>query len=80
MKKVKRILAVLLAMAMILGMAVSASAAEKATITINNAGNGKFSYVRVIEADQTKDTGWDFVDGYAKYFTYTGNHKRSYLC
>lgn len=69
MKKVKRILAVLLAMAMILGMAVSASAAEKATITINNAGNGKFSCVRVIEADQTKDTGWDFVDGYAQYFT-----------
>lgn len=71
MKKVKRILAVLLAMAMILGMAVSASAAEKATITINNAGNGKFSYVRVIEADQTKDTGWEFVDGYAEYFTET---------
>ena len=71
MKKVKRILAVLLAMAMILGMAVSASAAEKATITIHNAGNGKFSYVQVIEADQTKDTGWDFVDGYAKYFTET---------
>lgn len=69
MKKVKRILAVLLAMAMILGMAVSASAAEKATITINNAGNGKFNYVRVIKADQTKDTGWDFVDGYAEYFT-----------
>lgn len=69
MKKVKRILAVLLAMAMILGMAVSASAAEKATITITNAGNGKFSYVRVIEADQTKDTGWDFVDVYAQCFT-----------
>ena len=69
MKKVKSILAVLLAMAMILGMAVSASAAEKATITINNAGNGKFSCVRVIEADQTKDTGWDFVDVYAQCFT-----------
>lgn len=69
MKKVKRILALLLAMAMILGMTVTASAAEKATITISNAGNGKFSYVQVIEADQTKDTGWDFVDGYAQYFT-----------
>ena len=68
MKKVKRILALLLAMAMILGMTVTASAAEKATITIHNAGNGKFSYVQVIEADQTKDTGWDFVDGYAQYF------------
>ena len=69
MKKVKRILALLLAMAMILGMTVTASAAAKATITINNAGDGKFSYVKVIEADQTKDTGWDFVDGYAQYFT-----------
>ena len=68
MKKVKRILALLLAMAMILGMTVTASAAEKATITINNAGDGKFSYVKVIEADQTKDTGWDFADGYAQYF------------
>lgn len=68
MKKVKRILALLLAMAMILGMTVTASAAAKATITINNAGDGKFSYVKVIEADQTKDTGWDFVDGYAQYF------------
>ena len=68
MKKVKRILALLLAMAMILGMTVTASAAEKATITIHNAGNGKFSYVQVIEADQTKDTGWDFADGYAQYF------------
>ena len=69
MKKVKRILALLLAMAMILGMTVTASAAGKATITISNAGNGNFSYVQVIEADQTKDTGWDFVDGYAQYFT-----------
>lgn len=69
MKKVKRILVVLLSMAMILGMTVTASAAAKATITINNAGDGKFSYVKVIEADQTKDTGWDFVDGYAQYFT-----------
>lgn len=69
MKKMKKLFAMLIALTMVLGMSVTAFAAEKATITINNAGNGKFSYVQVIEADQTKDTGWDFVDGYAQYFT-----------
>ena len=69
MKKMRKIFAMLLALTMVLGMSVTAFAAGKATITISNAGNGNFSYVQVIEADQTKDTGWDFVDGYARYFT-----------
>lgn len=69
MKKFKKALAVILTMAMVMGLGMTAFAAAKATITINNAGNGKFSYVQVIKADQTKDTGWDFVDGYAQYFT-----------
>ena len=69
MKKFKKALAVILTMAMVMGLGMTAFAAGKATITINNAGDGKFSYVRVIEADQTTDTGWDFVDGYAQYFT-----------
>lgn len=69
MKKMRKIFAMLLALTMVLGMSVTAFAAEEATITISNAGSGKFSYVRVIEADQTTDTGWDFVDGYAQYFT-----------
>lgn len=68
MKKMKKLFAMLIALTMVLGMSVTAFAAEKATITINNAGDGEFSYVQVIEADQTKDTGWDFVDGYAQYF------------
>lgn len=69
MKKFKKALAVILTMAMVMGLGMTAFAAEKATITINNAGDGKFSHVQVIEADQTTDTGWDFVDGYAQYFT-----------
>ena len=68
MKKFKKALAVILTMAMVMGLGMTAFAAAKATITISNAGNGKFSYVKVIKADQTKDTGWDFVDGYAQYF------------
>ena len=69
MKKMRKIFAMLFALTMVLGMSVTAFAAEKATITINNAGSGIFSYVKVIEADPTTDTGWDFVDGYAEYFT-----------
>ena len=69
MKKFKKALAVILTMAMVMGLGMTAFAAEKATITISNAGAGKFSYVQVIEADRTKDTGWDFVDEYAQYFT-----------
>lgn len=69
MKKMKKLFAMLIALTMALGMSVTAFAADKATITINNAGSGKFSCMKVIEADPTKDTGWDFVDGYAQYFT-----------
>ncbi len=46
MKKMRKIFAMLLALTMVLGMSVTAFAAEKATITINNAGSGIFSYVR----------------------------------
>lgn len=69
MKKFKKALAVILTMAMVMGLGMTAFAAAKATITINNAGSGKFSHVQVIEADQTTDTGWDFADGYAQFFT-----------
>lgn len=68
MKKMRKIFAMLLALTMVLGMSVTAFAAEKATITINNAGSGKFTMVQVVEADSTKDTGWDFVDDYANEF------------
>lgn len=69
MKKMKKLFAMLIALTMVLGMSVTAFAADKATITINNAGDGQFGYVQVIEADRTTDTGWDFVDEYAQYFT-----------
>lgn len=70
MKKMKKIFAALLTLAMVLGMSMTTFAAgTTATITIENAGNGSFAAVQVIEADSTKDTGWDFVEGYDQYFT-----------
>lgn len=64
MKKVKRILAMLMAMAMVLGMAVTASAAEApGTITIKNADHvTSVSYVQAIEAAQNEETGWAFAN------------------
>lgn len=71
MKKIKKIMAMLLAMVMVLGMTVTASAAEKVTITVNgedgepinvNAEDSKFEYVQVIKPERTARTGWTFTD------------------
>lgn len=78
MKKIKKIFALLMTVAMVMGLNVTAFAAGLASVSIiiNNAGNGKFTMVKVVEADPTKDTGWDFVDDYADEFLtafgYTG--------
>lgn len=68
MKKMRKIFAMLLTVAMVMGLGMTTFAANEAKITINNAGDGKFAMVRVIEADPTTDTGWDFVDQYANNF------------
>lgn len=65
MKKFKKIFAVLLTLAMVLGMSMTSFAAElTAKITVNNAGdNAKFKYLQVIKADPTTETGWAFATG-----------------
>lgn len=71
MKKGKKILAVLLAMAMVMGMSLTAFAApvtkETATITIKDedgkllkAEDVEMKYVQVIKPDTTTITGWAF--------------------
>lgn len=64
MKKMKKFLAMMLAMAMVLGMSLTTFAAgATATITVNNAGSSAtFKYLQVIKADPTKETGWAFVN------------------
>lgn len=70
MRKLRKVMALLLTLAMVMGLSLTTFAAgTTATITITNAGSGKFAAVRVVEPSATKDTGWDFVDGYAPYFT-----------
>ena len=75
MKKMKKILAMVLAMAMVLGMSLTVFADEtskdpsKATVTIKDPAAGdEFYAVQIIEADASTVTGWKFVNGYTAYF------------
>ena len=76
MKKIKKIMAMLLAMVMVLGMTVTAMAApNSAKITVNNLDkDATIESVQVIAPDTSKPTGWTFVNGaetaYATAFGY----------
>lgn len=65
MKKIKKLLAMIMAMTMVLGMAISVSAAPgSAEIKIENAGDAAhFTYVQIIAPDPEERTGWTFVNG-----------------
>lgn len=61
MSKIKKIFAVLLTLAMVLGMSMTTFAAEKsAKITVEDAENATLTYAQVIKPDQTTATGWAF--------------------
>lgn len=64
MKKMRKIFAVLLTLAMVFGMSMTSFAATKdtATITVNNADKATLTYAQVIKADQSTETGWAFVN------------------
>lgn len=64
MKKMKKLLAVILTFAMVMGLGVTTFAATKtsATITVNNATGATLKYAQVIKADQKTVTGWNFVN------------------
>lgn len=61
MKKIKKLMAALLAMVMMLAMTTTAFASTgKATITVGNADNAELSYVQIIGEDRKAETGWNF--------------------
>ena len=64
MKKMKKIFAVILSLAMVLGMSMTAFAAEKTTITVNNLdAKATLTSVQIIVPDQKQETGWAFANG-----------------
>ena len=62
MKKIKKLLAMIMAMTMVLGMAMTVSAAPASIIIdIDGAGTGAtFDYVQIIEPSTETETGWAF--------------------
>ena len=69
MKKIKKIFSVLLTLAMVFGMSMTSFAANSAKITVNNLdANATLTSVQIIAPDQTKETGWAFVNGAAASF------------
>lgn len=72
MKKIKKLLAMLMAMTMVLGMSTTVFAEGKsATITVNGVeGSAKYTYAQIIKPNPNKKTGWEFVnDTYKGCFT-----------
>lgn len=73
MKKIKKLLAMIMAMTMVLGMAMTVSAApqEDGEAYINiyddqaqeHLSSGSFRYLQIINADPTTRTGWAFTHG-----------------
>ena len=61
MKKMKKLFAVLLTLAMVLGMSMTTFAADSLDIPVSGAGDGaQFKNAQLIEVDTTKETGWKF--------------------
>lgn len=82
MRKVKKIMALLLTLAMVMGLSLTAMAASSATITIEHAGtNARFNCVQIVTPNPETETGWDIVDTYTSYFTaqFTGKTEQQIL-
>ncbi|MBS6723562.1 MAG: isopeptide-forming domain-containing fimbrial protein [Clostridiales bacterium] len=70
MKKMKKLFAILMTMAMVMGLGITTMAGTNSvTITVNNAANAEFVTAQVIVADSGKDTGWEIATEYVGYFT-----------
>lgn len=72
MKKMRKIFAVLLTLAMVLGMSMTSFAADTqtstASIIVKNANGATLKYAQIVELNQNSTYGWKFVAGYANAF------------
>lgn len=66
MKRMKKLFAILMTMAMVMGLGITAMAEENdanATIVISNEGAAELSYVQLVEADRDNPDGWSIIAG-----------------
>lgn len=69
MSKVKKVFAIILSMAMILGMSLTTFAANlSGTIKVKNADDATVKYAKIVEEDRNSVYGWDFTDAAKKAF------------
>ena len=71
MKKIKKILAAVMASAMVLGMSMTTMAAEttSVTITVDNAENATLYYDQIAYANTGAPYGWEYTENYKEAFT-----------
>mgnify|MGYP001851748779 CR=1 FL=1 len=70
MSKIKKVLAIILSMAMILGMSITtfADSENEINITVENLDSKAFiQYEQIIVANPNTETGWDFTEAGKKY-------------
>lgn len=75
MKKMKKLFAVLLTLAMVLGMSMTSFAADEttnATVKISGADGATLTYVQIVEPDRGSEDGWKIVPSFKKAFTDAG--------
>lgn len=61
MRKIRKVMALLLTLAMVMGMSLTTFAADQTTITVNELDAGaSISYLQVVEPDRGSTIGWKF--------------------
>ena len=68
MKKIKKVLAMIMAMAMIMGLGMTAFAAPSGKITVAVDDSATVKYAKIVEEDRNSVYGWDFTDAAKKDF------------
>lgn len=62
MRKVRKVMALLLTLAMVMGLSLTAFAAPSGKITVNNADGATLKYVKIVVEDRQSIYGWKFAD------------------
>ena len=74
MKRMKKLFAILMTMAMVMGLGITGFAAESATIVINGLaqeGTNTVTCYQILKPDVTTDSGYTFADGITQIGSYT---------
>ena len=74
MKKMKKLFAILMTMAMVMGLGITGFAADttNASIKINDIDGATVKYIQIVEPDTSSSTGWKLSDSYASVITGAG--------